>query len=64
MQSEHSPFKRLIVKLGGKYELAFIFIFIFYMAPRIFLRNKNWLRDTGIFKTIIKVMSYYGSSTT
>lgn len=59
MQAQWSPFKRGVVNFGGRYESAFVFIFFFYMVPRILSRNLHWFKTKGIFGTFKRTFGYF-----
>ena len=58
-QTEHTPFKRFLVKYGGKSEVCFFFIFFLYMLPRILYKNKRWFKTQELFRAFKRGGSYY-----
>jgi len=59
MQCQWSPFKRNIVKFGGRSEAAFVLIFFFYMVPRILGKNSHWFKTMGVFGALKRTFGYY-----
>ena len=59
MQCQWSPVKRNLVKFGGRSETAFVFIFFFYMVPRILGKNPQWFKTMGVSGAFKRAFSYY-----